>query len=92
MWMMMTRKLKIAAAQYPLDELKDLPAYEAKITRWIEVAVGAGAGLLVFPEYGSMELASIGARLPMCRPRLTWCQGWCRSLTGFMARLLQSMG
>ena len=56
----MTRKIKIAAAQYPLDELKDLAAYEAKITRWVEEAVSAGAGLLVFPEYGSMELASIG--------------------------------
>ena len=53
MWMMMTRKIKIAAAQYPLDELKDLAAYEAKITRWVEEAVAAGAGLLVFPEYGS---------------------------------------
>ena len=50
MWMMMTRKIKIAAAQYPLDELKDLAAYEAKITRWVEEAVSAGAGLLVFPE------------------------------------------
>ena len=57
----MTRKIKIAAAQYPLDELKDLAAYEAKITRWVGEAVGAGARLLVFPEYGSMELASIGA-------------------------------
>jgi predicted amidohydrolase len=62
MWMMMTRKIKIAAAQYPLDELKDLQAYEAKITRWVEEAVNAGAGLLVFPEYGSMELASIGGK------------------------------
>ena len=62
MWMMMTRKIKIAAAQYPLDELKDLEAYEAKITRWVEEAVLAGAGLLVFPEYGSMELASIGGK------------------------------
>jgi hypothetical protein len=38
MWMMMTRKIKIAASQYPLDELKDLAAYEAKITRWVEEA------------------------------------------------------
>ena len=58
----MTRKIKIAAAQYPLDELKDLAAYEAKITRWVEEAVNAGAGLLVFPEYGSMELASVGGK------------------------------
>ena len=56
----MTRKIKIAAAQYPLDELKSLAAYEAKITRWVEEAVTAGARLLVFPEYGAMELAAIG--------------------------------
>lgn len=55
----MTRKIKIAAAQYPLDELKSFKDYEAKITRWVEEAVGQGAGLLVFPEYGAMELASI---------------------------------
>ena len=62
MWLMMTRKIKVAAAQYPLDELKDLIAYETKITRWVAEAVEAGAGLLVFPEYGSMELAGIGSR------------------------------
>ena len=56
----MTRKIKIAAAQYPLDELQNLAAYEAKITRWVEEAVTAGAKLLVFPEYGAMELAAIG--------------------------------
>jgi predicted amidohydrolase len=59
MWMRMTRKITIAAAQYPLDELKSFAEYEAKITRWVEEAVGAGAELLVFPEYGAMELAAI---------------------------------
>lgn len=55
----MTRKITIAAAQYPLDALKSLAEYEAKITRWVEEAVGQGAELLVFPEYGAMELAAI---------------------------------
>ena len=55
----MTRTLKIATAQYPLDELQSQSAYEAKITRWVEEAVGAGAELLVFPEYGAMELAAL---------------------------------
>ena len=87
----MTRKIKIAAAQYPLDELKDLAAYEAKITRWVEEAVNAGAGLLVFPEYGSMELASIGGKAPRCRLHLMWCQDWCRNLTGFMRSSRRNM-
>jgi len=56
----MTRKIKVAAAQYPLDELHSLDAYEEKITTWVEEAVAEGAKLLVFPEYGAMELASIG--------------------------------
>jgi predicted amidohydrolase len=60
MWMIMTRKIKVAAAQYPLDELKSMADYDVKITRWVEDAVNAGAKLLVFPEYGAMELASIG--------------------------------
>jgi predicted amidohydrolase len=58
----MTRTLTVAAAQYPLDDLPSLPAYRAKITRWVEKAVGEGAELLVFPEYASMELSSIGGR------------------------------
>mgnify|MGYP001819434255 FL=1 len=55
----MTGAFKIAAAQYPLDELRSQAEYEAKITRWVEEAAGAGAKLLVFPEYGAMELASL---------------------------------
>lgn len=56
------RTLTVAAAQYPLDELESMAAYRAKITRWVEDAVGQGAELLVFPEYGSMELSGIGGR------------------------------
>lgn len=52
--------MRIAAAAYPLDWLDDFAAYEAKLTRW--VADAAGADLLVFPEYGAMELASLGGR------------------------------
>ena len=51
--------MKIAAAAYPIDWFEDASAYEAKISRWVEEAVGNGADLLVFPEYGAMELASL---------------------------------
>ncbi|MCV2870241.1 carbon-nitrogen hydrolase family protein [Defluviimonas sp. WL0002] len=54
--------MKIAAAAYPLDWFDDWSAYEAKITRWVERAAGQGAEILVFPEYGAMELASLGGR------------------------------
>ena len=56
----MTRKITIAAAQYDLDKLENIAAYRAKITRWVEDAVGQGAEILVFPEYGAMELCAIG--------------------------------
>lgn len=52
--------MKIAAAAYPLDDLPDLDAYAAKITRWVADAASKGADLLVFPEYGAMELAALG--------------------------------
>ncbi|MBY6203069.1 carbon-nitrogen hydrolase family protein [Maritalea mobilis] len=51
--------MKIAAAAYPLDAVSDWSAYEAKMRRWVEEAAVAGADLLVFPEYGRMELAAL---------------------------------
>ena len=56
----MPRTITVAAAQYNLDDHENLAAYRAKITRWVEDAVGQGAEILVFPEYGAMELCSIG--------------------------------
>jgi predicted amidohydrolase len=52
--------VRIAAAQYPLDRLETLGDYQAKISRWVHEAAMAGAQLLVFPEYGAMELAGTG--------------------------------
>ena len=52
--------MKIAAAAYPLDFLPDWAAYQTKISDWVARAAGDGADLLVFPEYGAMELASLG--------------------------------
>ncbi len=54
------RHVTIAAAAYPLDWLDDWAAYEAKVRAWVEQAARDGADLLVFPEYGAMELASLG--------------------------------
>ncbi len=52
-------RFTVAAAQYPIDCLADWAAYAAKLSAWVEQAVGGGAALLVFPEYGAMELASL---------------------------------
>lgn len=58
----MTEVIRVAAAQYPIEWLDTLAAWQAKFARWVAEAAGAGAQLLVFPEYGSMELASIFGR------------------------------
>ncbi|MBW0002903.1 MAG: carbon-nitrogen hydrolase family protein [Hyphomicrobiales bacterium] len=58
----MTRTLTIAAAQYPLDWHESFSAYETKLVRWVEDGVRQGAELLVFPEYGALELASLSGR------------------------------
>ncbi|ARC90613.1 carbon-nitrogen hydrolase family protein [Rhodovulum sp. MB263] len=51
--------MKIAAAAYPIDRFDDWSGYEAKLTAWVAEAAGQGADLLVFPEYGAMELAML---------------------------------
>lgn len=52
-------KVKIAAAQYDIGFLENWLNYRQKIERWVEGAVRQDAGILLFPEYGSMELASL---------------------------------
>ncbi len=58
----MTRTVRIAAAQYPLEELASFAAFEAKLARWVREAAGDGAQLLVFPEYASLELTALAGR------------------------------
>lgn len=51
--------MKIATAAYPLDVLTFWANYEDKIAAWVAEAAGEGTQLLVFPEYGAMELATL---------------------------------
>ncbi|MEM9267903.1 MAG: carbon-nitrogen hydrolase family protein [Pseudomonadota bacterium] len=48
--------MRVASAAYPLDPLRSWEEYEAKLSAWV---ADAEADLLVFPEYGAMELAYI---------------------------------
>lgn len=48
-----------AAAQYPIDRLDGWDSYTKKLRGWVDYAARRGAKLAVFPEYGSMELASL---------------------------------
>ena len=54
--------MKVATAAYPTEFLSSWQAYVDKITQWVAEAAGAGAELLVFPEYGAMELATLAGR------------------------------
>ncbi|TNF17732.1 MAG: amidohydrolase [Rhodobacteraceae bacterium] len=51
--------VRIATAAYPMDVLQDWAGYEGKISRWVAEAAGQGAELLLFPEYGALELATL---------------------------------
>lgn len=52
-------RLTVATAQYPVEHLEDWSAYERKLDRWVSEAAHHGARMLLFPEYYSMELASL---------------------------------
>lgn len=54
--------MKIAAAAYNLDFLDGWDAWEAKVSAWVAEAARQQANVLVFPEYGAMELASLAGR------------------------------
>lgn len=49
--------MKIATAAYPIDWFDSFAQYRDKLSHWV---AEAQADLLVFPEYGAMELASLG--------------------------------
>lgn len=59
--MTLSRKIRVAAAAYPVERLPDMTALEHKLDRWVAEAADRGADLLVFPEYGGMDAALVGA-------------------------------
>lgn len=54
--------MKLAAAAYPLTWFDHFDDFAAHLGAWVAEAADQGADLLVFPEYGSMELSSLGGR------------------------------
>lgn len=51
--------IRVASAAWPIDRHVDWASYTAKLETWVAEAADNGAHLLVFPEYGNMELASL---------------------------------
>jgi len=52
-------RVRIASAQYPIDAPASFESWAGKTARWVGEAARDGAQLLMFPEYGLMELAAI---------------------------------
>jgi predicted amidohydrolase len=52
-------KIKIATAQYDISFLENWQQYRSKVERWVIEASEQDAKILLFPEYASMELASL---------------------------------
>lgn len=50
---------KVASAQYDISFLASWQDYQQKVERWVTDAIQQGARILLFPEYASMELASL---------------------------------
>jgi predicted amidohydrolase len=53
------KRMKIAAAAYPMDWHNRWNEYVGKLRVWVRTAAEQGAELLVFPEYAALELASL---------------------------------
>lgn len=51
--------VRIASAQYPIEFFESFENWQNKIEKWILDAVNEKAEVLVFPEYGAMELTSL---------------------------------
>ncbi len=54
--------MHLAAAAYPLTWFIHFDDFAAHLGAWVNDAAAQGADLLTFPEYGAMELASLGGR------------------------------
>lgn len=51
--------MKVAAAAYPIDWHNRWNDYVGKLRVWVRTAAEQGAEMIVFPEYGALELASL---------------------------------
>ena len=51
--------IKIATANYPITQHGSWQAYSQHIEHWVKEASQQGAQLLLFPEYGAMELCAL---------------------------------
>ncbi|SEQ59077.1 Predicted amidohydrolase [Amphritea atlantica] len=53
------KNVKVAVSQYDIGFFTQWPDFSDKLTHWVRSAADNRAKLLLFPEYGSMELPSL---------------------------------
>ena len=53
------KKIKVSSAAYSLTELSDIESWKEKIKSWVFKASEEKSNLILFPEYGGMELSSL---------------------------------
>lgn len=52
-------KIRVAVSQYDISFFSHWSDFADKLTRWVKAAASNRAKLILFPEYGSMELPSL---------------------------------
>ena len=52
-------EVNLALSQYPIMEHSSFEDWQIHVKSWVKEAVNANAKILVFPEYGAMELTSL---------------------------------
>lgn len=71
----MMNHLRVATLQYLIRPVPDLDAFAAQVTGLVETAADYGAQLLVFPEYFTLQLLTLGdVRRPMTAQVLSLSQ------------------
>lgn len=51
--------INLACAQYPIGQFDSFAAWQKNVADWVDRAVQQDAHLLLFPEYGAMELTAL---------------------------------
>lgn len=67
-------QFKIALLQYPLTPFKSESQWQSHILKWCKKAVQKKARLIVFPEYGSLELVSLDSNQKSLQAQLLFLQ------------------
>jgi len=86
--------MKIALSNYPISSFPDFMAWQAHTQTWVANAIQQGGQVLVFPEYGSMELVSWAPETVQqdVVAQIQWIQGYYADFQHHWSALAQLYG